>query len=110
MRHYSPVTIDTVSLRVQLIDSADIKESSSVEKALISNLFNALFGCRHKHYSFPITMRASSPRTCATTPTGTYVVCLDCWKKLQYDWDEMKVVSQPDHRNRTRALVAKEAD
>jgi len=74
---------------------------------MISNLFDALFGCWHLHYSFPITMRAGSRRTYATAPTGTYVVCLECGKELRYDWDEMKVVSHSDHRNRTRTLVAR---
>ena len=74
---------------------------------MISNLFNALFGCGHMHYSFPITMRAASRRTSATTPIGTYVVCLDCGKEFQYDWHEMKIVSDPCHRNRVGALVAK---
>jgi hypothetical protein len=69
---------------------------------MTSNLFDALFGCWHLHYIFPITMRASSRRTYATAPTGTYVVCLDCGKELRYDWDEMKVVSHPDHRKRTQ--------
>ena len=74
---------------------------------MISNLLDALFGCWHLHYSFPITMRAGSRRTYATFPTGTYVVCLECGKELRYDWDEMKVVSHLDHRNRTRTLVAR---
>jgi len=75
---------------------------------MISNLFNALFGCWHTHCSFPITMRDVSRRTSATTPIGTYVVCLDCGKELQYDWHEMKIVSHPNHRNRVGALAAKE--
>jgi hypothetical protein len=75
---------------------------------MISNLFNALFGCWHMHCSFAITMRAVSHRTSATTPTGTYVVCLDCGKEFQYDWHEMKIVSHPGHRHRIGALVAKE--
>jgi hypothetical protein len=74
---------------------------------MISNLFDALFGCWHRHYSFPITMRAGSLRTSAPAPTGTYVVCLDCGKEFQYDWHEMKVVWHPE--NRARTLVANEA-
>ena len=74
---------------------------------MISNLFDVLFGCWHLHYSFPITMRASSRRIYAAVPTGTYVVCLECGKELRYDWNEMKVVSRLDHRNRTRTLVAR---
>lgn len=74
---------------------------------MMSNLFDALFGCWHLHYSFPITMRVISRPTHATAPIGTYVVCLECGKELQYDWDEMKVVSHPNHRNVTRGLVAR---
>ena len=74
---------------------------------MISNLFDALFGCWHMRYSFPITMRSSSRRAYATDPSGTYVVCLECGKEFRYDWDEMRVVSHPDHRNRTRTLVAR---
>ena len=75
---------------------------------MISNLINALFGYWRMHCSIPITMRAASRRTSATTPTGTYVVCLDCGKEFQYDWHEMKIVSHPAHRNRIGALMAKE--
>jgi hypothetical protein len=75
---------------------------------MISTLFDALFGCWHMHCSFPITMRAASRRTSATSPTGTYVVCLDCGKEFQYDWHEMKIVLHPGQRNRMGALVAKE--
>ena len=76
---------------------------------MISNLFNALFGCWHMHCSFPITVRAAPRRTSASTPTGTYVVCLDCGKEFPYDWQEMKIVSYPGHRNRIGALVARKS-
>ena len=75
---------------------------------MISNLFNALFGCWHMHCSFPITIRDASRRTSPAIPTSTYVVCLDCGKEFQYDWHEMKIISHPGQRNRIGALVAKE--
>ncbi len=52
-------------------------------------LLDVLFGCSHKNYTFPITMRGGrgAPRT--------YVVCLDCGKEFAYDWKEMKIIPKP---------------
>ena len=61
---------------------------------MFTNLVDALFGCWHKNYSFPITTRRGQRRSPAASVTGTYVVCLDCGKEFPYDWHEMKVVSQ----------------
>lgn len=75
---------------------------------MFSRLMDAMFGCWHSHYSFPITIRAGSRRTKAAMRTGTYVVCLDCGKELAYDWHEMRVVDgQP--RQSARSLVTKQA-
>ena len=63
---------------------------------MFTNLVDALFGCWHKNYSFPITTRRGQRRSAAATLTGTYVVCLDCGKEFPYDWSEMKVVD-PSH-------------
>lgn len=60
---------------------------------MIVNLFDMLFGCWHKNYSFPITAKGSKRYSSAASTTGTYVVCLDCGKEFAYDWDEMKVVA-----------------
>ncbi len=60
---------------------------------MFTNLVDALFGCWHKNYSFPITTRRGQRRSPAAAVTGTYVVCLDCGKEFPYDWHEMKVVS-----------------
>lgn len=60
---------------------------------MMFNLFDMLFGCWHKNYSFPITARGDRRRTAAAKITGTYVVCLDCGKEFPYDWKEMKIVS-----------------
>jgi len=74
---------------------------------MFSNLMDAMFGCRHSRYSFPITVRAGSRRTPATR-TGTYVVCLDCGREFRYDWQEMKIMgSQP--REAAQSLITKEA-
>ncbi|MGB9071770.1 MAG: hypothetical protein WCC22_03805 [Terriglobales bacterium] len=75
---------------------------------MFSKLVDAVFGCWHSHYSFPITIRAGSRRSPAASVTGTYVVCLDCGEELPYDWREMKVLdSQP--KAAARALVTKPA-
>jgi hypothetical protein len=59
---------------------------------MLASLVDALFGCAHKRYSFPITARRGQ-RSPAASVTGTYVVCLDCGREFPYDWSEMKVVS-----------------
>ena len=59
---------------------------------MLLNVLDALFGCWHKNYSFPRTIKRSG-RSTAAAVTGTYVVCLDCGKELPYDWKTMKVVS-----------------
>ncbi len=61
-------------------------------------LFDFLFGCYHRKFSFPITKRRGQRLSPAASVTGTYVVCLDCGKEFPYDWQEMKVVSAPSKR------------
>ena len=56
------------------------------------NLFDKVFGCSHKNYSFPVSVRSKLSRSAAASVTGTYVVCLDCGHELPYDWEEMRVV------------------
>ncbi len=52
-----------------------------------------MFGCPHKRFSFPITVRGAKRRSSeAASLTGTYVVCLECGHEFPYDWNEMKVV------------------
>ena len=76
----------------------------------MGKFIDALFGCWHSHYSFPITVRPGSRRSKAAALTGTYVVCLDCGKEFAYDWQEMKVVD-PNRKNGSgiRSLATKEA-
>jgi len=62
----------------------------------IARLFDALFGCRHSRYSFPVTVRRVVSRPQAAALTGTYVACLDCGKEFAYDWKEMKVITSPE--------------
>jgi hypothetical protein len=77
---------------------------------MITKLIDTLFGCRHSHYSFPITVRRGMRRNSAALLTGTYVACLDCGKEFAYDWNEMKVMtSSAEGRERMRALTHKAA-
>jgi hypothetical protein len=76
---------------------------------MVTKLFDALFGCWHSHYSFPISVRSGSRRGKAASLTGTYVVCLDCGKEFAYDWQEMKVVDDRDPAAVIHSLATKEA-
>jgi len=77
---------------------------------MVARILDALFGCWHTHYSFPLTVRPGSRRNRAATITGTYVVCLDCGKELPYDWQEMRVVTNTaDNSAGVRSLATKEA-
>ncbi len=59
----------------------------------MARLLDLLFGCSHKNYTFPMTIRAGKRRNAPAAPR-TYVVCLDCGKEFAYDWSEMKVVER----------------
>ncbi len=60
----------------------------------MSNLLTVLFGCTHRNYTFPRTAKAGQ-RPQAAELTGTYVVCLDCGKEFPYDWQRMRVITNP---------------
>jgi hypothetical protein len=75
---------------------------------MIAKLLDAVFGCRHARYSFPITVRAGSRRAPQAQRTGTYVVCLDCGKEFRYDWHEMKIMGS-QAREAAHSLVTKHA-
>jgi hypothetical protein len=77
---------------------------------MFTTFFDAFFGCWHKRYSFPITVRSGSRRNTAASLTGIYVVCLDCGKEFPYDWDEMKVITPAAVAgHRAHALAPKHA-
>ena len=77
---------------------------------MLDKLFDALFGCGHQRYGFPITVRAGKRRNQAASLTGTYVVCLDCGREMPYDWEEMRVISSSSERRAyLQALATKEA-
>jgi hypothetical protein len=75
---------------------------------MFSKLMDAMFGCRHARYSFPITVRAGSRPGRTIQRTGTYVACLDCGKEFRYDWQEMRIVGS-QAKESGRSLVTKEA-
>jgi len=77
---------------------------------MIAELFDTFFGCKHSHYSFPISVRPGLRRSSATKLTGTYVACLDCGREFPYDWQEMKVItSLTEQRNYVASLAHKAA-
>jgi len=76
---------------------------------MIEKLYEALFGCRHARYSFPVTIRKGGRRPPAAALTGTYVACLDCGREFPYDWREMKVITSPDSHREHLAELAKHA-
>jgi hypothetical protein len=77
--------------------------------SFIARLMDAVFGCRHAHYSFPVTIRGKGRRPQAAALTGTYVACLDCGREFPYDWQEMKVISSPERHREHLAELAKHA-
>ncbi|MGA6980258.1 MAG: hypothetical protein WCC95_16505 [Candidatus Sulfotelmatobacter sp.] len=75
---------------------------------MMAKLFDAMFGCRHARYSFPVTVRGTA-RPQAGTLTGTYVVCLECGSEFPYDWQEMKVIhSTAEKREYVASLASKQ--
>jgi len=64
---------------------------------MLSTLTDWLFGCSHRHTSFPITRRTAVSIDGQTHRYGseTYVVCLDCGKRFAYDWSAMRIAKQP---------------
>ncbi len=54
---------------------------------MIESMLNLLLRCRHRRMTRPITPvhRPSAPHP------GTYVACLDCGKRFQYDVANMRI-------------------
>jgi hypothetical protein len=75
---------------------------------MFGKVMDVLFGCRHSHYSFPLTIRPGSRRTASSARIGTYVVCLDCGREFSYDWQHMRLAAA-EPAKAARALVTKEA-
>ena len=65
----------------------------------VVNKVLGIFACRHKHTSlpFPAMMATIAPATLDENPeqpvtSNHYVVCLECGKRLSYDWSKMRLV------------------
>jgi hypothetical protein len=75
---------------------------------MMAKVLEAVFGCRHARYSFPVTVRGTA-RPQAGALTGTYVACLDCGREFPYDWQEMKVItSTAEKREYIASLASKQ--
>ena len=55
---------------------------------MIHSVFNFLFRCQHRNLSMPM----SPTGTRAVNSPPTFVVCLDCGKRFEYDWKQMRIV------------------
>ena len=54
---------------------------------MFHEIFDLLFGCRHKKTTRPIT----PVHKLGTPPSDTYVACLACGKRLRYDLATMSI-------------------
>jgi hypothetical protein len=60
---------------------------------MIDRLLNLLFRCRHRRLTRPV-----APITKAGQPhSQSYVVCLDCGKQFEYDFNLMRMGKAIDH-------------
>jgi hypothetical protein len=60
---------------------------------VIDNILNLLFRCSHRRLTWPL-----APITKAGQPhSQSYVVCLDCGKQFEYDFQEMRIGKAVDH-------------
>lgn len=60
--------------------------------AWLTWLFDTFFGCSHRRITFPITpARNSRIALDGLRKRATYVVCLDCGKEFDYDWNQMRL-------------------
>jgi len=73
-------------------------------------IIDMLFGCWHRHISFPQSNRTGARRSSAARQTGTYVVCLDCGKEFAYDWQQMRIVSSREIHASAGSSVGAEAN
>src|ERR1700691_4486971 len=59
---------------------------------MINSLIDTIFGCSHKRTTFPLTPSRKS-KASEGARSNTYVVCLNCGKEFDYNWEEMRIVS-----------------
>ena len=72
-------------------------------------ILDALFGCWHKHLSFPMSGKRGQRRPSAALQTGTYIVCLDCGREFAYDWQQMRIVAPHKEQDSTGASLEAKA-
>ena len=70
-------------------------------------ILDVIFGCWHKRTTFPITQRKGQRRGQARR--GAYVVCLDCGKEFDYNWEKMRIVSSRSEESYAAAPVEAKA-
>ena len=56
---------------------------------MMNSLLNVLFGCSHRRTTFPMTPARKVGMS--NSHNATYVVCLDCGKEFDYNWQEMRI-------------------
>jgi len=59
---------------------------------MINSLTATILGCAHKRTTFPLTPSRKS-KVSEGARSSTYVVCLNCGKEFDYNWEEMRIVS-----------------
>ena len=82
-----------------------VKDRDAGSKDDAMGVFDLLFGCWHRRYSFPLTLRGELHRGAAASVTGTYVVCLDCGQEFAYDWNKMKRVKVTSKAQQNRPAL-----
>jgi len=56
---------------------------------MINTMLNAIFGCAHRRTTFPLTPARKLGKS--NGRNSMYVVCLDCGREFDYDWQEMRI-------------------
>ena len=61
--------------------------AASRARAWMVELADRLFGCRHRKTTMPMTLRPdeAGSGTGGVANAGTYIVCLECGRRLAYD-------------------------
>jgi len=63
----------------------------------VANLFDLVFGCKHRRKTFPLSpVRKKSAAGAIEAAPEMYVVCLDCGKQFLYDWEHMRLGKPAD--------------
>jgi hypothetical protein len=83
-----------------IVSTDETRSTNQESRAMVPKLLQLFsLSCRHKNTSQPFAAATAAPRNSSASwdpvmPAGRhYVVCLDCGKKFDYDWKEMRIVS-----------------